>query len=221
MQLFIIRFILLAIISRYPDAKKKIFAAVVIVTYIIPTYVTYVNNFDPIVAGGVEGLRVFFRPVSQFSKFHIPFYTNGGSYLVGMITAFIYHEIQEKKLDVRQSKLFMAMWYSFYPLLFVLLSTSYFYFTYDFTKPSLLLAFYSAVYKNAWGILVSLTIIGYSAGMGGLMKAFLGCDFFRLFGRANYAFYLMHMTVLKFIVGNAIEPFYYSMSCMVRFCIQY
>lgn len=215
MQLFVVRFFILALISRYPQLKKKIFAIALILTYLIPAYVTYVNNFHPIMSGDVEMLRQFFRSDSQFQKFHVPMHTNAGSYLIGMITAFIYHEIKERKYDVRQSKLFMSLWYLHYPILFVLLSTSYFYFTYNFEKPSIYLALYSAIYKNAWGILVGTTIIGYNAGMGGWMKEFLGCNFFKVFGRANYAFYLMHMTVLKFIVGNAIEPFYFSKSCLV------
>lgn len=54
MQLFIVRFIFLAIISRMPRRKSILFALAIIVTSIIPGYIIHKHQLDGVYVGDVE-----------------------------------------------------------------------------------------------------------------------------------------------------------------------
>lgn len=54
MQLFIIRFVFLAIISRIPRRKSLLFALAIIITFIIPGYIIHKYQLDGVYVGNVE-----------------------------------------------------------------------------------------------------------------------------------------------------------------------
>lgn len=104
----------------------------------------------------------------------------------------------------------MCLWHSVYPGLILLFSCSYFFNTFEFSRPALWIAAGASIHKNLWGILIGTVILGYNAGMGGFMKEFMRSDIWKVFGKTNYGFYLTHMTMLKFLVGNFHHPYFFS-----------
>lgn len=216
MQLFIIRFLILALLSRCPRLKRFLFGAIVILTYIVPTLVTYFNDFPAFMTGSAEVSRYFFRGFAQFEWYHIPFYTNLGSYSIGMITAFIYQDVKENKYNLATAKWFKTLWYLLYPVLLILLSSSYMIQTYEVERPSWGVAFYSAIFKNTWGLLIGITILGYQAQLRSYAKVLIGSKLCQGLGKLNYSYYIAHLTTTKFVFGNTMEPPFFNFTGVVR-----
>ncbi|XP_063699368.1 nose resistant to fluoxetine protein 6-like [Culicoides brevitarsis] len=212
MQLFIMRFILLAIISRIPRRKSLIFSTSLFITFLIPGYIVYKYHLDGLYVGTVEAARYFYRHENSYKYFHIPFYASMGSYIFGMLTAFIYREVKDNNIDVKKSKLFMFLWNSVVPLiLFGIFGAPYIFSTYEFQKPAWWITFYGAFHRNMWGWMLGVIILGYSAGMGGQWKDFFNASVFRPLGKINFGFYLTHITMIKLILGDMYEPHYMSL----------
>lgn len=139
-----------------------------------------------------------------------------GSYVFGMLTAFIYREVKDNNLDVKQSKLFMFLWKSSVPLIvFGIFGVPYIFSTYEFEKPALWIAVYGAFHRNMWGLILGVIILGYSNGMGGQWKDFFNASAFRPLGKVNFGFYLTHMTIIKLILGDIYEPHHLSLTKIV------
>lgn len=217
MQLFIVRFLILALISRYPAAKKKIFTSIILLTYIVPTLVTYLNGFPVFMLGSVEVSRNFFRGFNHFQWYHIPWYTNLGSYSVGMVAAFIYHEAKSRKINLDTSKIFKLFNYLHYPVLLGLLSSSFVVQTYEFNITSWGVAVYSALFKNLWGILIATTILGYLVKPDAVWRQILGCRLNQGLGKLNYSYFIAHLTTMKFVLGNTMELPFFSLRGLVSF----
>ncbi|XP_063697963.1 nose resistant to fluoxetine protein 6-like [Culicoides brevitarsis] len=202
MQLFIMRFILLAIISRIPRRKSLIFSTSLFITFLIPGYIVYKYHLDGLYVGTIEAARYFYRHENSYKYFHIPFYANMGSYIFGMLTAFIY--------------LFMFLWRSVVPLIvFGIFGAPLIFLEYEFKKPSLWISIYGAFHRNMWGWMLGVIILGYSAGMGGQWKDFFNASVFRPLGKINFGFYLTHITIIKLMLGDMYEPHHMSFSKIV------
>ncbi|XP_063697950.1 nose resistant to fluoxetine protein 6-like [Culicoides brevitarsis] len=212
MQLFIFRFVFLAIISRMPSRKTILFFVASIVSMIIPGYIIWVHNLDGVYVGNVEAARYFYRHETSYKHFHIPFYASMGSYVFGILTAFIYREIKDQNIDIKQYKLFTFLWKATVPLiLFGSFGAPYLFSTFNFEKPALWISAYGAFHRSMWGLLLGVIILGYTTGgLGGQWKAFFNASLFRPLGKINFGFYLTHMTMMKFILGDQISPQYLS-----------
>lgn len=160
--------------------------------------------------------KYFFRHENAYKYFHIPFHVSMGSYLFGMLTAFIYREVKDENIDVKQSKLFMFLWQITVPLiLFGIFGAPYIFSTFQFEKPALWITVYGAIHRNMWGLLLGVIILGFNNGMGGQWKAFFNASAFRPLGKINFGFYLTHITMIKLILGDMYYPHYLSLTKIV------
>lgn len=132
-----------------------------------------------------------------------------------MIAAFIYFKLQQDKVDLQKSRIFNILWNLVWPIFIILLSGSWVCSTFAFERPTIFTAICAALYKNLWGILLTIVLLGYNSRMGGHVKAYLDSSLNQLFGKANYGFYLTHMTVLKLMVGNFHQPYFFSFPNLV------
>uniref|UniRef100_A0A336LZH1 CSON009110 protein n=1 Tax=Culicoides sonorensis TaxID=179676 RepID=A0A336LZH1_CULSO len=213
MQLFIMRFIFLAIISRFPKRKSIFFALAIIITFIIPAYIVHVHQLDGVYVGNVEAARYFFRHEIAYKSFHIPFHVSMGSYVFGMLTAFIYREVKDENIDVTKSGVFMFLWNMTVPMiLFGIFGAPYIFSTFEFEKPSWWITIYGAIHRNMWGLLLGVIILGFNRGMGGQWKDFFNSSVFRPLGKINFGFYLTHITMIKLVLGDAYHPHFISLT---------
>lgn len=215
MQNFIARFFLLELITRCRSWKKAIFGATIFLSVLSTGLTAYYGKFNAIVAETIESLRHSVRYAPHLNDDFYLWHTNFGCFSAGMITAFLYNWIHERKVDLKGSKLFRCAWNLHYPVLILLFSFSYIFLTFNFERPSWWMAVCATFYRNWWGVLVGVTILGYSAGMGGVVQEFLSCKMFQLLGRTVFAYYLIHATVLRVVVGQTMYPIHMSMSYAV------
>lgn len=92
------------------------------------------------------------------------------------------------------------------PLGISFLLSGYLFFNYEFTKPSLWIAFYSGFTKNIWGLLVVTFIFGLASGMGLTIRDFLSMEIFRLMGRSTFCVYLVHTLMIRITMGYLRTP---------------
>lgn len=124
-----------------------------------------------------------------------------------MLTAFIYREVKDQNIDVKQYKLFNYLWKLTIPfILFGAFGAPYLFSSFNFEKPAFWISFYGAFHRSMWGLCLGVIILGYSSGMGGQWKAFFNASIFKPLGKINFGFYLTHLTMIKFILGDMHYP---------------
>lgn len=124
-----------------------------------------------------------------------------------MLTAFIYREIKDENIDIKESKIFMFCWKLTAPImLFCIFGAPFIFSTYHFEKPALWSTIYGTVHRNMFGLMIGIIILGYSAKLGGQWREFFNASLFKPLGKVNYGFYLSHLTILKLVIGDKFHP---------------
>lgn len=212
MQCFVVSLGILLLISQKYTWKKRILGSVALLPCLSLGYVTYVERFNAVHEGSNEVQRHSSRHDAYLDLAFTQWHTNFGCYLLGMITAFIYEWVKSSNADLKRLKLFTMAWKLHYPVLGLLFITSYTFQTFKFARPSWWMVVTAVCYRNLWGVLVGVTILGYKAGLGGTVRDFLTCKLFQLLGRTVFAFYVVHMIAVKIVVGQTMYPLHLSMS---------
>lgn len=211
-----VRLFILLLISRNIKFKTKILVITLLLSYIYSSLVTYIGGFNAVHEAPSEVARHYARYDPYHQWVFYSFQANFGSYLIGMITAFIYVWSRENRYNLKQSRIFMLSWRLHYATVALLFATSYIFQTFDFEKPTWWIAVITPIFKNYWAVLTGITILGYDAGLGGVVRDFLSCKLFRLLGQVVFAYYLVHMIVVKIVVASTVYPLYLTTSYVVR-----
>lgn len=60
----------------------------------------------------------------------------------------------------------VTVWYSGVPICVAMLLSGYIFYTYDYAKPAMWIAFYAAMLKNLFGLYITIFITGTAFGIG-------------------------------------------------------
>ncbi|XP_063709601.1 regulator of hypoxia-inducible factor 1-like [Culicoides brevitarsis] len=158
MQLFVVEILIILILTRFPKKVGTILASVTLLGNFFTTTAFYKSGINGLVLGTVETTRNRNRFDAEFQLGHIPFYTNFPGYCLGLLAAYVHHQIKHKKLDLSSiSKTKLRIWYVlFFFNALILLHHSYYVGIVD--KPSLIMAIYSTFCKNV-GAIVTFTLL--------------------------------------------------------------
>ncbi|XP_001661710.2 nose resistant to fluoxetine protein 6 [Aedes aegypti] len=209
-QLFILGLLLLAFVRRFPKLLRPTIGLAVILSYVSPALVTYFHQLEGVVMIRPEALKYVLWYERSYRQMYIPTHTNYGSYLAGLIAGLTYHKLKRSEFNIRQHKPFLFLWYCVLPLAVMLLLSAYVFYEYDFEKPAVWIALYSALSKNLWGLIFGVLFVGLAFGVGWFLKRLLSNPVFRPLGKITYAVYLCHLFVIRATLGNIRQPIYVS-----------
>lgn len=66
------------------------------------------------------------------------------------------------------------------------------------------------IFRNLWGVLGGVMIIGSAFGIGWVARDILCSNFFRPLGKITFCVYLCHPFILKASMGNLRQPLFLS-----------
>lgn len=102
----------------------------------------------------------------EFRDNYAAAHLSAGNYFVGMVIGLMYHDVKKRNLDVRNSKLMLFALYGAPIVGYLIILSSYFFYAYDFEKPSLWMALYSVVTKNIWGAFGAILMFAFVGKLG-------------------------------------------------------
>lgn len=102
----------------------------------------------------------------MYRTIYIPFYTNFGSFICGMIGGMLYKKYKDENVKLAKKPTLVMIWYAMIPTAFVLLMSAFIFYEFDFVKPAVWIAFYSATIRNLWGFFAAFLITGMAFGIG-------------------------------------------------------
>ncbi|XP_013099285.2 O-acyltransferase like protein-like [Stomoxys calcitrans] len=207
-QLFAFYTMVLIFIFKYPQYKKRVLATLSFLAVFIPTMVSYTFKLEPSFMIKPEAYRYgFFKDMKVFGYLYIPFYTNIGGYLFGILCGELYvkylskDEIRRKVRGVLKYEL--GAWVTL-PIAcgISLLGT-----IAIFQQPSIWTALFSGLNRNLWIIFVcGIPVLGMAC-KGGLMAYDFCClPIFRVLARLSFQMYLWHVLVLQIANGYQRQP---------------
>ncbi|XP_029725442.2 nose resistant to fluoxetine protein 6-like [Aedes albopictus] len=209
-QLFILGLLLLAFVRRFPKLFRPTMGLAIILSYVSPALVTYFYKLEGVVMIRPEALKYVLWYDESYRQMYIPTHTNYGSYLAGLIAGLTYHKLKRSEFNIRRHKPFLLLWYCVLPLAILLLLSAFMFYEYDFEKPAVWIALYSALSKNLWGLIFGVLFVGLAFGVGWFLKRLLSNPVFRPLGKITYAVYLCHLFVVRATLGNIRQPIYVS-----------
>ncbi|XP_058065935.1 uncharacterized protein LOC131215560 [Anopheles bellator] len=130
--------------------------------------------------------------------------------MLGVLTGVIYRELQQRSINLADSKVFRAVWYLNFPFALLTMLPSYMFYVQEFQKPSLWMAVYFVVSKNLIGIELGVLFLGMIFGVSRTTQRVLNYRFFEPLGRLAYGAYLSHPLVMRYMYVSARGPVYYS-----------
>lgn len=112
---------------------------------------------------------------------------------------------------------FRVLWYICVVLGFVTILSAYFFYKYDFAKPSIWIAVMAIILKHSWGIIMGIGILGIIFNYGWFIPNIFNYPGWRIIGRISYATFICHLFILKLLMSGIHQPMYLSVFNIVSF----
>lgn len=147
---------------------------------------------------------------------YIPFHTNMGCYLGGIIIGVIYYKQRKHYHTGNRAWYLQLLWYLTVPIGFLCLMSNMIFYQYNFEKPSVWMAAYYPTVKHMWIFLGAIMIYGVIYEYSKIIKGFLNFSIFVPLGRLTYCAYVCHVFMLKNVFFGTREVGYFSKVSLVR-----
>lgn len=142
-----------------------------ILSYVVPGLVTYVNRFEGIFMATPESQRYLQWYDPMYRKVYIPSYMNAGSFLCGTIGGIVYATAKRDRRPLGDSRVLRALWWSAVPVCVAMLLAGHLFYAFEMTKPSVWMAAYAASQRNVWGAFMAVIITALAFGIGCMLLA--------------------------------------------------
>ncbi|KAL9700829.1 hypothetical protein quinque_004270 [Culex quinquefasciatus] len=141
---------------------------------------------------------------------YIPFHTNMGCYLGGIIMGLIYYKQRKNYHTGNRAWYLQLIWYLTVPIGFLCLMSNMIFYQYNFEKPSIWMAIFYPTMKHMWIFLGAIMIYGVIYEYSKVIKGFLNFSIFVPLGRLTYCAYVCHVFMLKNVFFGTREVGYFS-----------
>ncbi|EAT36801.1 AAEL011139-PA, partial [Aedes aegypti] len=133
----------------------------------------------------------------MYQLIYVPFHTNMGCYLGGIMLGMIYYKQRTNHHEGNRSWYLKVLWYLVVPVGFLCLMSNSIFYKYNFEKPAIWMAVFYPVMKHMWILLGAIMIYGIIYEYSKPIKAFLNFSIFVPLGRLTYCAYVCHVFMLK------------------------
>ncbi|XP_026464287.1 nose resistant to fluoxetine protein 6-like [Ctenocephalides felis] len=207
-QLFMVMMPVVIICIKYPRLMRYILGSLLVVSLIIPAVITYVNNYFPGPQLYPEIIRNLLYVNAEYRDVYVPGHTNGSTYIIGIIFAFLLEYLKEHKIDMKKKKWFVTLWLLLVPIGLLNLLSGYVFYRDGFEIDATVSAIYVTYYKVIYGVMVGIFTVGAAHGIGWWGLDFLCWGPMQGLGRLSYAAYLIHPLLLRVLHANVRVPLY-------------
>ncbi|XP_055610840.1 nose resistant to fluoxetine protein 6-like [Uranotaenia lowii] len=209
-QLFTLGMILVVAVTKYPKLRNTLYSLALILAYIIPGFIIYFGAFDGAFINRLQDERFIYWYDRMYHQIYIPFHTNMGCYLGGILLGAIYFHQRQKFHDGNRAWYLKAIFYCTVPLGAMVMYANSIFYENDFPKPSIWMAIFYPTLKHSWIFLGAILIYGVIYEYSGVLKRFLNFSIFVPLGRLTYCAYVCHVFMLKNVFFGNREVAYFS-----------
>ncbi|EDS45872.1 conserved hypothetical protein [Culex quinquefasciatus] len=209
-QLFALGMILVVAVTKYRKFRTHIFAAAISISYIVPALIIYFGEFDGSYINRLQDERFIYWYEEMYHLVYIPFHTNMGCYLGGIIMGLIYYKQRKNYHTGNRAWYLQLIWYLTVPIGFLCLMSNMIFYQYNFEKPSIWMAIFYPTMKHMWIFLGAIMIYGVIYEYSKVIKGFLNFSIFVPLGRLTYCAYVCHVFMLKNVFFGTREVGYFS-----------
>lgn len=163
---------------------------------------------------------LFFSEVSDIStnkyfvETYIKTHMRATAYVFGLLTGFLLHYVQEKKIVIPKAAVISLWIFSTIVGLMSMFSITFF-FLGPFT--SLESALYAGLHRLGWSFFTGWLVISVATDNAGFLKSFLSSSIFNPLSRLTYCAYLSNGIVELYQLGTLRAPVYMSHIRLVSF----
>ncbi|XP_037827351.1 uncharacterized protein LOC119615361 [Lucilia sericata] len=198
---------------KYPQYKKKILTTLATLTVLIPFSISYFYKTEPCFLISPESFRYIHVGDEEevYHRLFIPFYTNLGGYLFGIICGEIYEKYAHndefhKQLSRIPSEIFE---FAFWSCLAIGVWICWLGTVFIFYEPSIWTALYAGLNRNLFVVIVFGGLVFLGMFCKSLSVSELLChSAFRLLARLSFQLYLWHFSILYLLNGHTRDPIY-------------
>lgn len=209
-QLFTMGMILVVAVTKFPKLRTHIFSVAMFLAYLIPGLIIYFNAFDGAFINRLQDERFIYWFDRMYQLTYVPFHTNMGCYLGGIVMGIIYYKQRKNHHEGNRAWYLQALWYLVVPVgILCLMSNSIFYLN-KFEKPAIWMAVFYPVMKHMWIALGAIMVYGIIYEYSKPIKGFLNFSVFVPLGRLTYCAYVCHVFMLKNTFFGTREMGYFS-----------
>ncbi|KAG5895118.1 hypothetical protein JTB14_008555 [Gonioctena quinquepunctata] len=188
-QMFVLAMVLFYVMVNYKIGEEIILWTMTFF-WSIHAYLIYHNNFGVIFNFTPENSKVE-NSVATYLLYvlYTSFYTNFGSYGIGLIFGGLYHKYKSHAFKVNESITYSWLLVSFgFPISAVYLSM--------FEYPRLITGIVGATLKPMFSMGIAVGILGISHGIGGIIKSICEWDVAVFLAKWTYCTYLVHFGIV-------------------------
>lgn len=208
MQLTLLSPLLLYPLSKSPLVGKMLLAASLVISVLVPTYVSYIDQIPhPITISRNQTVVDYENRVS-----FVPTHMRLSSYLVGIACGYFIYQMKQNDRPIKLHGLYrLLLWTLSLASLIVAMFGGYWLYQLDYQYNRIYSSLYIGFHRILWSIGMAWIIIGsISSAKPGLIIRALSSSFFVPLGKLTYSLYLVYLTVLLYQFGTTKSPFYYS-----------
>ncbi|XP_062550043.1 nose resistant to fluoxetine protein 6-like [Armigeres subalbatus] len=207
-QMFFVGFLVLMLLWKFQNIERFLIYVILMIATFLPMANIYYHSLDGMMLLTNKGNEYQLWYDKWFTRTYQATESHCISYFAGMLIGIIYHKMQNDDLFLAKSKLFKTLKYSTIPLGVIFSLPAPVFHQYEFSKPSLWMAAYAGVHRlvmaSCIGIIFLVLMFSDRDTLIGRLRAskLLENAFYRVLGRLNFGFYLIHMGVLKAVFSN-------------------
>ncbi|XP_035784915.1 nose resistant to fluoxetine protein 6-like [Anopheles albimanus] len=213
-QLFAVGLIILVAVTKYKKYVIHIFSVSGLIAILIPTLVVYYNHFEGVFLVSLQSERFIFWFDQMYHKIYVPFHTNMGCYIGGVVYGYLYHRIRTSDNKGNTSRFLKFLWYMTVPCGMLVMMISMIFYANNFEKPSLWIAIFFPLHKNAWALFGAIVMYGLIYNYNRFIKSVVNFPLFVPLGRLTYCAYISHVFFLKNFFYGSREIGYFSHTTM-------
>ncbi|XP_030747215.1 nose resistant to fluoxetine protein 6-like [Sitophilus oryzae] len=183
----------------------------------IASIVHYVNNYNPFL---LIYNSILTDPTGndQYKHIYIPSHLRASPYLVGILVAFIKHEIKTRGYKLKPKAVY-AGWIGSTFMLLAVVYGSFIFYVPEIHISKVVSSLFASMHHLIWGASIGWMIIAITEGHSGIIKPLTSWKPGFFLNRINYSAYILHGTIQLYSVGTLRSPVYISVFNMLLYAL--
>ncbi|KAF2884299.1 hypothetical protein ILUMI_21861 [Ignelater luminosus] len=206
-QLFLLSLGIVMLMWKYQRRIKLILGTFLIIGILIPGIIHYVHDYDIVIRVYPEIMKNGFLDLQQWHDTYIPFYTNIGGYVIGMMFGYLFYKRRDTQYSV--NKFHVVIWWFLtlgLPLGIIFVGVPAY--KDDYQHSRILATIYQSLARSAHAFGIGVGIFGTCKGIGWLFRDALLWSPTQVLGRLSFCAYFGHGFVIRTRAGYLRTPLY-------------
>ncbi|XP_045537635.1 O-acyltransferase like protein-like [Papilio machaon] len=214
LHLYILGMIIFVLI-RNTNWRNVVMATLFIIGVALPGLVTYLYDLTFLMKVSPRTLMRIFIEDPAYNYLYTPSYTNIPSFVMGLALGALIHNLQKRDFNLEKYKKFLPIYWAIIPCCVGILLLSGVNYMDGPPYPLYIRVIFHTFLRPVMGALIATIILGMVFKFDNFYRGILEWDGWAWVARVSYGAYLIHLTVVRIILGNSTKLFTVSLLTIV------